>query len=743
MSVYGADESFYGHLDIVQSSFGQSGLPVCPYRSSNEVTENYLTFSGTPGLIFTLEIAQVEDVKLGETRPFTLSSRDPVRVFKFVPAEDISDTQLDVTVTSESADVPAYLKVSHICKDVEKDNIDEVNYKGESIRLSFAKKGRITLSKVSVPPLTDSTSSWFIGIAIKNATGETLLNATKTVNLTLTRSFDYSYSRPLWILVSGISIVLGVAVSLCAWCSFREFPCPCPCTGSAGDNNKVSWGKFRKALCDVLCKYSFGRGPKTYSYITFIVGSVLMVGAFQFVFANWYVMILEGDRDNCYYNDFCYRVRYFDIPFNLILSNLAYFLHGLILVVNVWCMESELLARCEDLADAERLKISPKKNYQAIGEQNQNNGNNLDKSVQVPELTAEARKKQFTFTIGYAFGWALTFEGLFSALYHLCPSKLTFQFDTAFMFVIASLIVVLLYNGIDKQEYSGNVAAENQVAAANLFLYFLVPLFIFNYLGTMHHSEPPLMMSIDIPFLVFLAVWVALMAWWPGYKLCPEKCSCNKEGTRNEPDTAESEESNEEAKKVKKAKQIVLIISYCAGLVLLVVFVFLLAFKVTTFPEFFLYTCIVEAIVAIVGKGVSRLVPFSGSCCTCRCECKCFWKVMYVSATIGMWIAAILFFHSKQTTDKVKTPEKSRDLNQECYWLDFFDSHDIWHILSSFALLMSALLAIHAQVTYDPNTCENGKAGPKGNTVSNTGKSGGTRKTGIQVNMGSSSESLL
>ena len=193
MSVYGADESSFGHLDILQSSFDQSSLPLC---SSNEVIENYLTFSGTPGLNFALEIAQVKDVKLDETRPFTLSSRDPVRIFKFVPTGEISDTQLDITVTSESADVPAYLKVSRVCKDVEKDNIDEVNYKGESLRLSFAKKGRITLSKVSVPPLTDSTSSWFIGIAIKNATGKTWPNATKTVNLTLTRSFDYSYSSP-------------------------------------------------------------------------------------------------------------------------------------------------------------------------------------------------------------------------------------------------------------------------------------------------------------------------------------------------------------------------------------------------------------------------------------------------------------------------------------------------------------------------------------------------------------------
>ena len=288
-------------------------------------------------------------------------------IFKFDPTGDISDTQLDVTVTSESADVPAYLKVSRVCKDVEKDNIDEVDYrKGESLRLSFAKKGRITLSKVSVPPLTDSTSSWFIGIAIKNATGKTWPNATKTVNLTLTKSFDYSYTGPLLILGLGISFTLGVLVSLWAWFSFRECICRSQCTASAETepiNNTIqlSWGEFVSARRDVTSSYSFGRGPKTYSYITFIVGSVLMVGAFQFVFANWYVMSHEGDRDNCYYNDFCYRVRYFDIPYNLMLSNLPYVVHDLILVVNVWCMESELLARCRKLANRERSDLE----YQA------------------------------------------------------------------------------------------------------------------------------------------------------------------------------------------------------------------------------------------------------------------------------------------------------------------------------------------------------------------------------------------
>lgn len=181
-------------------------------------------------------------------------------------------------------------------------------------------------------------------------------------------------------------------------------------------------------------------GPKTprYSYTAAIVGFMLMIGAAQFVFANWRLMIDEGDRDNCYYNDFCYRVsKWHDIPLNLMISNLVYIIHGLILAVFVWRKEAKHL----------------------------------------PASAEQAASAKQAASIGYAFAWAMIFEGLFSLVYHLCPSKLTFQFDTAFMFVIAGLIVISLYNGTN---------TTNPVGAAIFFLYFLVPLFIFNYFGAVH-----------------------------------------------------------------------------------------------------------------------------------------------------------------------------------------------------------------------------------------------------------------
>ena len=42
-------------------------------------------------------------------------------------------------------------------------------------------------------------------------------------------------------------------------------------------------------------------------------------------------------------------------------------------------------------------------------------------------------------------GWALVFEGIFSACYHVCPTNENFQFDTTFMYVIAILCFIKIY----------------------------------------------------------------------------------------------------------------------------------------------------------------------------------------------------------------------------------------------------------------------------------------------------------
>ena len=300
--------------------------------------EKHLTLSGTPGVGFTVEASQDNGIGLDDPKEFEINKRNTVNVFQFIPPKDISKTQLDITVTSDS-DVPSYLKVSQNCQDV-KDNIRLVDYKGKSIRLTFARKGRITLSKASIPPLADS-ASWYIGIALNNAAGTTPLNANKSGTLTLKKSFSYSYAGPMSFICLVPFFGGGIAVVWALIC-FKE-PHVHPFQ-SSNSPITVTWGEVCTAMKDVIRDHWFAGGPKTFSYITCIVGCVLMVGAFQFVYADWYLMIQEGDRDHCYYNDFCYRVSSSDIPFNLMSSNFAYIVHAFILALSVWYMEAEVLS---------------------------------------------------------------------------------------------------------------------------------------------------------------------------------------------------------------------------------------------------------------------------------------------------------------------------------------------------------------------------------------------------------------
>ena len=624
LSVLDEDESFLqGHLDIPKSAISErwTGLPLCPSRSSNDFVKKHLTFSGTPGVRFTIEASQDYEIDLNEEKTYHIFEWNTVNVFQFTPPKDISETQLDITVTSES-DVPCYMKVSQICQDVNKDNIRVVDYRGESIRLSFAKKGRITLSTASTPPLTDSTASWYIGLALNNAAGTTPLNASKTGTLTVTRSFNYSYGGPMSF-ICLVPFFFGGIVAVWALYCFKE-PHVSPW---ASHIEPVTRKDVCRAMCKVLCTYWFAGGHKTYSYITCIVGCVLMVGAFQFVYADWYLMIQEGDRDHCYYNDFCYRVLYYDIPFNLMSSNFAYIPHAFILALSVWYMESELLARCKKIRQTQPPPVAENAECNST----------------------EAHKRKISFSIGYAFSWALLFEGLFSMLYHLCPTKMTFQFDLAFMFVISGLIVVVMYNGIQL-----NHAGERggHVGASNFYLGFIVPLYILNYIGSLNHSKEGLIPT--AAWATPLALWAFFIFNWVGYKLYLENwyllilwrwvvknCRLQCVGSHS------WNPNNYSPQNVKVGKFVCLMI----GLIVAVLMFCL--FSVTKYigslPHALLFTCILESVIVICWK---------------LCKCCCLWRdlgykkfpcvIIYVLTTLALGFSALAFFIGFPTTQVEK-----------------------------------------------------------------------------------------
>ena len=905
--VYEAEESstLLGRVDVSQLTPAWNSQTICPPRS---VKPRFMSVVGTGGVSFAVDLSQnPSEVMLDIPQTVDVKSTKAI-VFPFNPPKDISDRQLDITVTSTSK-IPAYLKVSQVRQDVD-ENIEVVDYKKASLRLSFATKGRITLSKVSEPPLTDSISSWFIGIALKNSTGSLKQRETKKVTLTLSQSFDYSYAGPLCALFF-VSLVLGILMSGLAMYLFKEYLVEVnipeslvivnvsnrnqgiqSSNGQHNSNNSQSNKCVRAitfifAMMKVTYSCWFSGGPKTYSYATGVVGFVLMVGACQFVIANWYIMIQEGDRDGCFYNDFCYRVSdYHDIPLNLMISNLTYIVHALILTVCVLYMETKLYLFCENLeksvtssnnvgncqSSSSGCQVEALPNHVFVCP-------NITPHLQqgaVPKhtlgdkekkkLMARALKRKYSYSIGYAFAWALLFEGLFSLLYHLCPSRYTFQFDSAFMFVIAGLTVLLVYNGMElsecpvyqaeqqprkqhkveahpgkqhqveanseekqpevrsaeqprrvedvkvhfrkqhpveahpgeqhqveanseekqpversvqqrvlmevkehfrkqhpvkahpgeqhqieanseeKQPVERSVeqragrevkadlrkqhpveahpgeqhrvetnAEEKQpversaeqhpveelsVGALNFFLYFIVPLFIFNYLGTLYHSESGLVIALQVLFFIALVFWWLAMGWWAFHKLAHRK-GVLPLGTC-EGDNVEMGWN---------------LCYYICGCGIAPIVLFLVIFLLMDLSQVFLFTCIFESVWALCAKTklpqklCALLCRFCKcfwkclceclcctcewtECCSCNCHCTCleFFQGLYIFFTVAILAAAIGVFQGLQTTDKTASPEDSRDHNKECGILGFFDWHDLWHFLSSFALLMGAFV---------------------------------------------------
>ena len=754
--VYEAEESstLLGHVDVSQLKPAWNSRTICPPRS---VKPRFMSVVGTRGLSFAVDLSQTpSEVMLDIPQTVDVKSTKAI-VFPFNPPKDISDRQLDITVTSTSK-IPAYLKVSQVRQDVD-ENIEVVDYKKASLRLSFATKGRITLSKVSEPPLTDSISSWFIGIALKNSTGSLKQSESKKVTLTLSQSFGYSYAGPICVLFF-VSLVSGIIVAGFGVCLFEESLVEVnipesqvmanvsnrdqgiqPSNRKDNSNNSQS-SKCERAITFVFAMmkvtYScwFSGGPKTYSYATGVVGFVLMVGACQFVIANWYIMIQEGDRDDCFYNDFCYRVSdYHDIPLNLMISNLTYIVHALILTVCVLYMETKLYLFCENLEKS--VTSSDQGTEPSNGQENGNNVDNCQSTSSgcqvealpnhvflcpnitphlqqgtVPKhtlgdkekkkLMARALKRKYSYSIGYAFAWALLFEGLFSLLYHLCPSRYTFQFDSAFMFVIAGLTVLLVYNGMELSECPVYQAEQHpveelSVGALNFFLYFIVPLFIFNYLGTLYHSESGLVIALQVLFFIALVFWWLAMGWWALHKLAHRK-GVLPLGTC-EGDNVEMGWN---------------LCYYICGCGIAPIVLFLVIFLLMDLSQVFLFTCIFESVWALCAKTKlpQKLCALLWRFCTCSCECHCctcdcieccsrkcrrtrrleFFQGLYIFFTVATLAAAIGVFQGLQTTDKTASPEDSRDHNEECGILRFFDWHDLWHFLSSFALLMGAFV---------------------------------------------------
>ncbi|XP_014115325.1 PREDICTED: SID1 transmembrane family member 2 isoform X5 [Pseudopodoces humilis] len=156
----------------------------------------------------------------------------------------------------------------------------------------------------------------------------------------------------------------------------------------------------------------------------------------QLVITYQTVVNVTGNQDICYYNFLCAHPLGNLSAFNNILSNLGYVLLGLLFLLII--LQREI---------------------------------NYNRALLRNDTHALECGIPKHFGLFYAMGTALMMEGLLSACYHVCPNYTNFQFDTSFMYMIAGLCMLKLYQ---KRHPDINASAYSAYACLALVIFFSV-----------------------------------------------------------------------------------------------------------------------------------------------------------------------------------------------------------------------------------------------------------------------------
>lgn len=157
----------------------------------------------------------------------------------------------------------------------------------------------------------------------------------------------------------------------------------------------------------------------------FIISIFYTVTVMQTAFDAEKRQYLTGDYNICYYNSRCQiplGEKFLD--FNHFFSNMGYILFGLTFIVAAFIRH----IRDQDLHG-------------------------------IPYLHG----------VYYTMGLTLVMEGVMSAFYHICPTNISFQFDTTYMFLIAILITAKLYQNRHFDSSFNSVPAYFALGAAVAF----------------------------------------------------------------------------------------------------------------------------------------------------------------------------------------------------------------------------------------------------------------------------------
>ncbi|XP_030059770.1 SID1 transmembrane family member 1 [Microcaecilia unicolor] len=350
----------------------------------------------------------------------------------------------------------------------------------------------------------------------------------------------------------------------------------------------------------------------------------------QLVVTYQTVVNVTGNQDICYFNFLCAHPLGVLSAFNNILSNLGHVMLGFLFLLIV-------LRR-----DIHHRRSLENKNLYAM-------------EYGIPKH----------FGLFYTMGVALTMEGVLSACYHVCPNYSNFQFDTSFMYMIAGLCMLKLYQTRHPDINASAYAAYASFAVV-IFLAVLGVVFgknnawfwaiftIIHVLGSLALSTHIYYMGrFKIDFGIFRRIAMVL------YTDCMQKCSWPMYMDR-------------------------MVLLVVGNLVNWSFAIFGLVYRPRDFASYMLGIFICNLLLYLAFyiimklRSSEKIQPMPLFC---------------IIATAVIWASALYFFFQNLSSWE-KTPAESREKNHECILMDFFDDHDIWHFLSAAAMFFSFLVLL-------------------------------------------------
>ncbi|XP_046852282.1 SID1 transmembrane family member 1-like isoform X2 [Xenia sp. Carnegie-2017] len=357
-----------------------------------------------------------------------------------------------------------------------------------------------------------------------------------------------------------------------------------------------------------------------YQWYLMIIAVFYTLPVVQLVFTYQRVLNASGDQDICYYNFYCSRPLGALSSFNNVYSNIGYIMLGVLFFILVW--------RRDGLHPIE----------------------NVEQRTGIPHH----------YGIFYALGLSLIMEGILSACYHVCPSYTNFQFDTSFMYIIASLIIIQLYS-----TRHPDLAAKPHVVFA-----ILAAIIIIAVSGVVFKSY--VFWAIFCFVLISFSVYTTTQMYYMGrirfsfqemrrlilfLKLDLFSCPMYKD------------------------RMVLLLLANTVNWGLAINGI---VNEPKDFASYLLAILIVNGLIYLLFYVFMKLRNKERISCLVA-VCSFF--------TLACWIASLSFFMQGLTSWR-KSPAYSRENNKDCFILSFYDYHDIWHFLSAISLFCSLMILL-------------------------------------------------